>query len=68
MFCMEKQRPLKANTSEPKVGAETETEEQEKLKNDKHGTRVSHAIVPCKCVSDTQARRRDSSSAHESDT
>ena len=36
------------------VFAETETEEQQKLKNDKHGTRVSHAIVPCKCVSDAQ--------------
>ena len=34
MFRMEKQRPLKANTSEPKVGAETETEEQQKLKNE----------------------------------
>ena len=33
-----KQRSLKANTSEPKVGAETETEEQQKLKNEKHGT------------------------------
>ena len=31
---MEKQRPLKAKTSEPKVFAETETEEQQKLKNE----------------------------------
>ena len=38
MFRVEKQRSLKANTSEPKVGAETETEEQLKLKNDKYGT------------------------------
>ena len=28
---MEKQRSIEANTSEPKVGADTETEEQQKL-------------------------------------
>ena len=33
MFRMEKQRPLKANTSEPKVGAETGTEEQQRTEN-----------------------------------
>ena len=33
MFRMEKQRSLKANTSVPKVGAETETEEQQETED-----------------------------------
>ena len=58
MFRMEKQRPLKANTSEPKVGAETETEEQHKLKNEKHGTKKRFCSMPKQvCVGYTSTRK-----------
>ena len=56
MFRVESKRPLEAMTSEPKVFAETETEEQQKLKNKKHGTKQETLKQVCIGYTSTEKR------------